>query len=118
MIDSHGAGVADDSTLGGYVAVHGRPPSFGGVDGAPYSVDVVVDETGDAAAPIGAYLLFIQWAPGGDAGGATIHGHRESDFLARGASEDDVRAALARMPLLTVKATLDAVIRRDPSSAA
>lgn len=115
MIDAHAAQLADDSTLGGYVAVHGRPPSFGGVDGAPYSVDVIVDETGDAAAPVGAYLLFIQWAPGGEAGGATISGHRESDFVARGTSEAEVRAALAQMPLLTVKATLDAVIRRAAS---
>jgi hypothetical protein len=101
-----GESLPDESTLGGYVAVHHRPPAFEGVDGAPYSVDVGVDETGDPAAPVGAYLFFVRW----DA--QAVAGHRETEFLVRGASEDAVREAIARMPLLTVKATLDAVIRR------
>jgi hypothetical protein len=97
---------ADESTLGGYIAVHQRPPAFAGVDGAPYSVDVGVDETGDPAAPIGAYLFFVRW----DA--QAVAGHLETEFLVRGASEEAVREVMARMPLLTVKATLDGVIRR------
>jgi hypothetical protein len=96
----------DESTLGGYVAVHARPPAFEGTDGIPYSVDVGIDDTGDAEAPVGAYLLFVRWD------GQTVGGHLETDFLARGASEALVREAIARMPLLTVKATLDGMIRR------
>jgi hypothetical protein len=95
----------DESTLGGYVAVHQRPPAFEGVDGAPYSVDIGVDDTGDPAAPIGAYLFFVRW----DA--QAVAGHVETEFLVRGASEAAVREMIARMPLLTIKATLDAAIR-------
>jgi hypothetical protein len=99
--------VTDESTLGGYVAVHTRPPAFMGVDGASYTVDVAVDETGDAEAPVGGYLLFIQWAGQPPA----IAGHLESDFLSLGPSESVVRAQLDRLPLLDVKSTLDALIR-------
>jgi hypothetical protein len=97
---------ADESTLGGYVAVHARPPAFEGVDGVPYSVDVVVDDTDDRQTPVGAFLLFVRWD------GQTVGGHLETDFLAKGTSEAEVRDAIGRMPLLTVKATLDAMIRR------
>jgi hypothetical protein len=97
---------ADESTLGGYVAVHARPPAFEGVDGVPYSVDVVVDDTDDRQTPVGAFLLFVRWD------GQAVGGHLETDFLAKGTSEAEVRDAIGRMPLLTVKATLDAMIRR------
>jgi hypothetical protein len=102
--------VTDASTLGGYVAVHARPPAFEGVDGMAYSVDIGVDETGDPAAPLGAYLLFVRWGTGAD--GPAVKGHVESAFLATGTDEADVRAIVERMPLLTVKATLDGLIRR------
>jgi hypothetical protein len=99
--------VTDESTLGGYVAVHTRPPAFMGVDGRSYTVDVALDETGDPAAPVGGYLLFIRW----DGTPPTIAGHLESDFLAQGSTEATVRAALDRLTLLDVKSTLDALIR-------
>lgn len=102
--------MTDESTLGGYVAVHARPPAFEGVDGVPYSVDIAVDETGDPAAPVGAFLLFVRWGAGAD--GPAVRGHLESGFLATGADEPAVRAMVERMPLLTVKATLDGLIRR------
>jgi hypothetical protein len=92
--------VTDESTLGGYIAVHMRPPGFEGVDGGAYTVDVVVDETGG-------YLLFLHW----DGEPPAIRGHLESDYLVRGADESMIRAALDRLPLLEVKATLDALIR-------
>lgn len=38
----------DDTTLGGYQHVHGRPPAFGAADGRAYSVATF---TADAAAP-------------------------------------------------------------------
>ncbi|MFL5574564.1 MAG: hypothetical protein ACJ79S_01115 [Gemmatimonadaceae bacterium] len=99
----------DESTLGGYAAVHARPPAFEGVDGMAYSVDVLVDGTGEGgAAAYGAYLLFMRWRRIGEPG---VEGHLETDYLARGATEADARAALAAMPLAEVKATLDALIR-------
>ncbi len=96
----------DESTLGGYVAVHARPPAFTGVDGLAYTVDVTVDDTGVTEAPVGASLLFIRWS--GEP--PVISGHLESDFLSRGATEAAVRADIARLPLLDVKSTLDALI--------
>jgi hypothetical protein len=98
--------VPDEATLGGYIAVHQRPPAFEGVDGQPYSVEIVIDETGDAAAPVGAYLFFVRWSA------QAVAGHLETEYLVRGMNESAVRDALGRMQLLTVKATLDAVIRR------
>jgi hypothetical protein len=92
--------VTDESTLGGYIAVHTRPPAFTGVDGGAYTVDIAVDDTGG-------YLLFIRWVGEPPA----IGGHLESDYLVRGADESMVRAAIDRLTLLDVKQTLDALIR-------
>lgn len=100
----------DESTLGGYAAVHKRPPAFEGIDGLSYSVELCADTTDDPARPWGAYLLFLRWrrigAPGIDA-------HLETDFIIRGDDEAGVLAALGRMPLLTAKATLDALVRKQ-----
>ena len=99
----------DDTTLGGYAAVHGRPPAFEGSDRISYSVELVVDETGDAAAPVGAYLLFVRWRPGQPA----IAGHVETDFLVTGTSEEVVRGALGGMTLVEVKRILDSEIAKE-----
>lgn len=96
----------DANTLGGYMAVHGRPAAFEGSDGFSYSVDILVDETGGAA-PFAAYLLFVQWAR---IGAASPLGHLETDYLARAASADAARAATGAMPLSAVRAALDALI--------
>jgi hypothetical protein len=96
----------DESTLGGYVARHARPPAFEGVDGLAYTADIATADTDDAAAPIGAYLLFVRW--GGSA--PAIRGHLESEFLARGSDVGEVRATVERLTLLEVKRTLDALI--------
>lgn len=77
------------------------------MDGLSYSVDILVDETGEAGAPYGAFLFFLQWGRGEPEASA----HLETDFLVRGASEAAVREVVGRMPLLTVKATLDGLIR-------
>ena len=104
----------DESTLGGYLAVHRRPAAFEGLDGMSYSVELCADETGDPAAPWGAYLLFLRWRRIGASG---VEGHLETDFVLRGASEAEVLAALGRMPLLTAKASLDTLIRKQPGGA-
>jgi hypothetical protein len=102
----HDAG--DEATLGGYRAVHGRPPAFDGPDGMPYSVDVASDATGDADRPFGAFLLFLRWrrmgAPGVDA-------HIESKFIAYAETAEQAERALADMPLTEVKLLLDELVR-------
>ncbi len=90
------------------MAVHARPAAFEGLDGLSYSADILVDATGDADAPWGAYLFFVRWGRGEP----EAVGHLESEFLARGTSETAVRDAVGRMSLLVVKATLDGLIRR------
>ncbi len=97
----------DANTLGGYMAVHDRPAAFEGADGFSYSVEILTDETGDREAPVGAYLLFVQWAR---VGAASPQGHLESDFLARAHSEPAARAAVGGMPLAEVRRVLDALI--------
>lgn len=87
--------------------MHKRPPAFEGVDGLSYSVDILVDTTDDPAAPVGAFLFFLQWGRGEP----EASGHLETGFLARGHSEAAVRDAVGRMSLLVVKATLDGLIR-------
>ncbi|MEP6689524.1 MAG: hypothetical protein ABJD07_00130 [Gemmatimonadaceae bacterium] len=98
----------DESTVGGYAAVHARPVAFEGPDGMSYSVEIATDETGDAAAPVGAYVLFLRWARVGE---QKVEGHLETDFLARGASEGDVVRAVGAMPLAEIKALLYALVR-------
>jgi hypothetical protein len=105
--------LGDASTIGGYAAVHARPAGFEGADGASYSVEVMTDETGDRAAPWAAYLFFIRWSPGRPG----LEGHLESEYLERGATEAEVRAALGAWPLDAGKHTLDALIRRRSGEA-
>lgn len=99
----------DESTIGGYAAVHARPAAFESVDGMSYSVELCAEETGEARAPWGAYLLFLRWRRVGEQG---VEGHLETDFVVRGSDEAAVLAQLGRMPLATVKATLDALVRK------
>ncbi len=89
------------------MAVHARPAAFDGVDGFSYSVDILADETGDASAPWGAYLFFVRWGKGEP----QVTGHLETGFLVTGSSEGVVRHQLGAMPLASVKATLDGLIR-------
>jgi hypothetical protein len=96
----------DANTLGGYMAVHARPAAWEGADGTSYSADIVADETGEPARPIGAYLLFIRWS----AGDPSPVGHLESDFLAWGDTEAQAIEALGRIALDEVRRTLDALI--------
>lgn len=95
------------------MAVHARPAAFDGVDGASYSVDILTGPTGDTQSPWGAYLFFVKWGPGEP----QVIGHLETDFLATGESESIVRHRVAAMPLATVKATLDGLIRTTTASA-
>jgi len=89
------------------MAVHARPAAFDGVDGFSYSVDIMTDATGEANAPWGAYLFFVKWGRGEP----QVTGHLETGFLVTGKSEVVVRHELGAMPLASVKATLDGLIR-------
>jgi hypothetical protein len=99
----------DESTVGGYAAVHARPPAFEGHDGASYSADILVDVTTDREAPWAAYLFFVRWSVGAPA----LEGHLESDYLARGSSEAAARAAVGRLSLREAKRVLDALIQAE-----
>jgi hypothetical protein len=103
----------DESTIGGYMAVHDRPAAFEGSDGFSYSVEIMVDETGRDAQPWGAFFLFVKWAR---IGAQTPEGHLESDYLAHGFSESDARARLGELPLGEVKDLLDRLIAERQSS--
>jgi hypothetical protein len=104
----HGRG--DANTLGGYMAVHDRPAAFEGADGFSYSVEILVDDVGEAD-EWGGYLFFVQWAR---IGASSPVGHLESDFIARGASPVAAREAVERLPLAEVKRLLDELVaRRD-----
>ena len=98
----------DPNTLGGYMAVHHRPAAFEGPDGQSYSVEIETDRTGDAERPWGAFLLFLRWRRMGEQG---IEGHLETGFLATAASAEDARAAVGRLTLSEVRATLERLVR-------
>ena len=105
----------DEGTLAGYAAVHARPPAFEGADGMSYSVEIVADKTGDRGAPWGAYLLFVRWRR---VGASSPEGHLETGYVASGATEAEVVAALGHWPLLDVKRALDALVAERHGGAA
>jgi hypothetical protein len=104
----------DDSTVGGYAAVHARPAALEGRDGFSYSLEILSDSTGDAARPWGAYLMFVQWSR---LGAQKVEGHLESEFLTFAGSLDDAEALLATMKLSDAQRVLDELLRaRDGES--
>ena len=96
----------DPNTIGGYMAVHSRPAAFEGSDGSSYSVEIVSDVGNDEEHPFGAYLLFVRWR----ANNPVAIGHLETDFLALGNKEEEVRAAVGKLTLNEVKTLLDKLI--------
>ena len=96
----------DANTVGGYAAVHGRPPAFEGKDGASYSVEIMTDETGDASRPWAAYLLFVRYGHGDP----VASGHAETPYLHFAASEDEARNLAGAMQLNAAVAELNRAI--------
>ncbi len=76
----------DDRTLGGYLAVHTRPPAFEACDGFPYTVSIETERSPDLKAPVAGYLVFPRWA----GTGLGIVGHVETPLLWRGPSREAV----------------------------
>jgi hypothetical protein len=99
---------ADDSTLGGYFAVHDRPPAYDGPDGHPYTVSLEVEKTANLRAPYSGYLVFPRWATTG----VGIVGHVETPTLCEGASHEEAIDRLGALTLLEVQRLLvDALVR-------
>jgi hypothetical protein len=97
----------DESTIGGYAAVHDRPAAFEGSDGFSYSVELVAEETAEREAPWSAFFLFIKWAR---LGAQSPEGHLESDYVVSAATEADVLRLLGETPVQSVKDLLDDLI--------
>jgi hypothetical protein len=97
----------DESTIGGYAAVHDRPAAFEGADGFSYSVELMAEETDDANAPWGGFVFFVRWAR---LGAQSPEGHLESDYLVHGSSEQDTIQKLGALPLAIIKSLLDELI--------
>lgn len=104
----------DESTIGGYAAVHDRPAAFEGADGFSYSVELMAESTGDPPAPWAAFFFFVKWAR---LGAQSPEGHLESDYLLTAATEADARTALGETPLAEVKALLDRLIAQRAGAA-
>lgn len=102
----------DANTVGGYAAVHARPPAFEGKDGASYSVEIMTDATGDPAKPWAGYLLFVRWRQGDP----VAAGHVETDYLRYAATEDEARAEVGAMQLNDALAELNRRIEAESAS--
>ena len=101
----------DESSIGGYPAVHDRPAAFEGSDGFSYSVEMMVEPTGDTSGTWGAFFLFVKWAR---VGAQSPEGHLETEYLLTAGSEGDATAAIGETPLTEVKLLLDRLIaQRD-----
>lgn len=94
----------EDTTLGGYLKEHERPPAFTGADGGLYTVEILTERQEAEDAVWRAYLFFLRWR------GTEAVGHRESEFLSVGDSESEARAKLERLSLHDVKAVLDRTV--------
>ena len=103
----------DESTIGGYAAVHDRPAAFEGSDGFSYSVELMTEATGEAEAAWGGFILFVRWSR---VGAQSPEGHLESDYLVHADTEADARVQLGAISLAAVKTLLDELIERHEAS--
>ena len=107
-------GGEDDSTLGGYFAVHSRPPAFEACDGQPYTVSIETERSGDLKAPVAGYLVFPRWAETG----LGIVGHVESPLLWRGSTRDAVVEQAGAVMLHEVQRLLNEAVLRKAGAGA
>ena len=108
----HPPAYADDSTLGGYFAVHDRPPAYTGPDGHPYTVSPETEKTSNLRTPYAGYLVFPRWAQTG----VGIVGHVESPTLVECASHEEAMRRLGELSLFDVQRLLGEAIARDGDS--
>ncbi|MEK7668831.1 MAG: hypothetical protein AAB409_09300 [Gemmatimonadota bacterium] len=97
--------MADDETLRGYEAVHGRPPAFEGSDGRAYSAGVFSEDDPGPDGRYGAALIFVRWSAENEP-----DGHLESGVLAYDADPAQAQRAVGRITLQEVKLHLDELI--------
>ena len=100
----------EDTTLGGYSAVHGRAAAFEGSDGEPYTVAIEAERAEDGS-EWAAYLIFLRWSQTGSA----VMGHFETADLVRGSTEKEARDLLEAFPLPRVREILEGEIVRRRS---
>ena len=98
---------APDGTLGGYLAVHERPPGFTGSDGQPYTASIEIESVENLAAPYVGYLVFPRWAETG----LGIVGHLQTPVLWEGKSRDEVEDRVRSLSLGDIKRLLDEAIQ-------
>jgi len=103
----------DDRTLGGYFAVHSRPPAFEACDGQPYTVSIETERSPDLRAPVAGYLLFPRWAETG----VGIVGHVATPLLWRGPTKEAVVEAAGAASLRAVQRLLNEAVLRESASA-
>lgn len=97
----------DETTIGGYEAVHARPAAFDGPDGFAYSVAILSDALHeDPRGAFGAYLLFLRWTRIGEEG---VEGHLESDFLEFANDRATALATLGAWPVARAQEQLNAL---------
>lgn len=87
----------DETTVGGYEAVHARPAALDAADGFPYSIARMVDPLrDDPRGAWGGYLLFLRWRRIGEEG---VEGHLETEYLEFADSRDAALHALGAWPI-------------------
>jgi hypothetical protein len=101
----------DANTVGGYTAVHARPPAFEGKDGASYSAEIMTDATGDRSQPWAAYLLFVRYQHGDP----VASGHVETPYLRFGNTEQEAHDSVGAMQLNEALAELNNAIAGSSS---
>lgn len=95
-----------DTTLGGYIKVHDRPPAYEGSDGHPYSVSLEVEKTSDLRSPFAGYLVFPRWAQNG----VGIVGHVETPTIVESVTSEEATAGLQELTLHDVQSLLEEAI--------
>ena len=98
-----------DASLGGYFAVHNRPPAYEGTDGHPYTVSIEIQQTGNLRSPFSGYLVFPRWAQTG----VGIVGHVETETLVEARTTDEADERLKALSLHRVQELLEQAIERQ-----
>ena len=98
-----------DLSLGGYFAMHSRPPGYEGTDGHPYTVSMEIQHTGNLRAPFSGYLVFPRWAQSG----VGIVGHVETETLVEARTTEEADEHLKALSLHHVQHLLEQAIGRQ-----
>lgn len=106
----------DETTVGGYEAVHARPAALDAPDGFPYSIARMADPLhDDPRGAWGAYLMFLRWRRIGEEG---VEGHVETEYLEFAASRDDALERLGVWPLARAQDVLSGLLAMTTPPAA